>query len=59
VGRNVLERRSGAAPNSRRLGWACCRDDQVDGLAPGYEDVLVAVVVERLAGESAIESFQP
>jgi hypothetical protein len=25
----------------------------------GHEDVLVAVVVERLTGESAIESFQP
>ena len=28
-------------------------------LAAGHEDVLVAVVVERFAGESAIESFQP
>src|SRR5918911_1078613 len=27
-------------------------------LAAGHEDVLVAVVVERLAGESAVESFE-
>ena len=33
-----------------------CGDGQVERLAAGYEDVLVAVVVERLPGESAIES---
>ena len=31
----------------------------MERLAAGYEDVLWAVVVERLPGESAIESFQP
>jgi hypothetical protein len=31
----------------------------VERLAAGYEDVFVAVVVERLPGESGIESFQP
>ena len=36
-----------------------CRDGQVERLASGHEDVLAAVVVERFAGESAVESFQP
>ena len=36
-----------------------CRDGQAGRLATGQEDVLGAVVVERFAGESAIESFQP
>jgi hypothetical protein len=31
---------------------------RLSDLATGHEDVLRAVVVERLAGESAIESFQ-
>jgi hypothetical protein len=31
----------------------------VERLASGHEDVLWAVVVERFAGESAVESFQP
>jgi hypothetical protein len=36
-----------------------CGDGQVERLASGHEDVLWAVVVERFAGESAVESFQP
>jgi hypothetical protein len=47
-----------AAPACGNDPWRC-RDGQVERLAAGYEDVLVAVVVERLPGESGIESFQP
>jgi hypothetical protein len=36
-----------------------CRDGQVERSPSGREDVLRAVVVERFAGESAVESFQP
>src|SRR6266480_7972743 len=36
-----------------------CRDGQAERLPTGHEDVLTAVVVERLPGESAVESFQP
>jgi hypothetical protein len=35
------------------------RDGQAERLATGHEDVLWAVVVERFAGESAGETFQP
>ena len=46
------------APVCRNVHWRC-RDGQVERLASGHEDVLWAVVVERFAGESAVESFQP
>ena len=32
---------------------------RVERSAAGYEDVLAAVVAERFAGKSAMESFQP
>ena len=41
----------------RERPWRC-RDGQAERLATGHEDVLGAVVEERLAGESAIESFE-
>ena len=46
------------APACGKVPWRC-RDGQAERLPTGHEDVLTAVVVERFAGESAIESFQP
>ena len=46
------------APVCGNVPWRC-RDGQAGRLATGQEDVLGAVVVERFAGESAIESYQP
>src|SRR6058998_374728 len=46
------------APVDANVPWRF-RGGEVERLAAGHEDVLVAVVVERFAGESAIESFQP
>ena len=43
--------------NVRNVPWRS-RDGQAERLAAGHEDVLVAVVVERFAGESAVETFQ-
>src|SRR5437868_15060555 len=45
------------APADANVPWRF-RGGEVERLAAGHEDVLVAVVVERFAGESAIESFQ-
>jgi hypothetical protein len=46
------------APVCGNVPWRY-RGGEVERLAAGHEDVFVAVVVERFAGESAIESFQP
>src|SRR5207244_5211441 len=56
--RTVRARAVVACASVRNVPWRYS-DGQVERLTAGHEDVLVAVVVERFAGESAIESFQP
>src|SRR3954468_2026592 len=46
-----MKRGAGMSPRA-------CRDDRGEPLPTGHEDVLTAVVVERLPGESAVESFE-